>query len=67
MTKLDGILKSRDITLSAKVHLVKTFFPVGMYRCESWTIKKAEHQKFNAFELLVLLNYVENNSGMSNE
>ena len=41
MTNLDGILKSRDITLSAKVHLVKTFFPVGMYRCESWTIKKA--------------------------
>ena len=44
MTKLDSILKSRDITLSTKVHLVKAMvFPVVMYRCESWTIKKAEH------------------------
>ena len=44
MTKLDSILKSRDITLSTKVHLVKAVvFPVGMYGCESWTIKKAEH------------------------
>ena len=44
MTKLDSILKSRDITLSTKVHLVKSmFFPVVMYGCESWTIKKAEH------------------------
>ena len=46
MTKLDRILKSRDITLPAKVHLVKAvFFPVVMYGCESWTIKKPEHQR----------------------
>ena len=46
MTNLDSILKSRDITLSAKVHLVKAMvFPVVMYGCESWTIKKAEHQR----------------------
>ena len=52
MTNLDGILKSRDITLPTKVHLVKvTVFPVVMYGCESWTIKKAEHQKIDAFEL----------------
>ena len=52
MTNLDGILKSRDITLPTKVHLVKAMaFPVVMYRCESWTIKKAEHQRINAFEL----------------
>ena len=52
MTNLDSILKSRDITLQTKVHLVKTmFFPVVMYRCESWTIKKAEHWRINAFEL----------------
>ena len=52
MTNLDSILKSRDITLSTKVHLVKAmFFPVVMYRCESWTIKKAECQRIDAFEL----------------
>ena len=52
MTKLDGILKSRDITLSTKVHLVKAMvFPVVMYGCESWTIKKAEHRRIDAFEL----------------
>ena len=52
MTNLDGILKSRDITLSTKVRLVKAvFFPVVMYGCESWTIKKAEHQRIDAFEL----------------
>ena len=52
MTNLDSILKSRDITLSTKVHLVKAVvFPVVMYGCESWTIKKAECQKFDAFEL----------------
>ena len=52
MTNLDNILKSRDITLSTKVRLVKAmFFPVVMYGCESWTIKKAEHQRINAFEL----------------
>ena len=52
MTNLDSILKSRDITLSTKVHLVKVMvFPVVMYGCESWTIKKAEHQRIDAFEL----------------
>ena len=51
MTNLDSILKSRDITLPTKVHLVKAmFFPVVMYGCESWTIKKAEHQRIDAFE-----------------
>ena len=52
LTNLDSILKSRDITLPTKVHLIRTmFFPVLMYGCESWTIKKAEHQKIDAFEL----------------
>ena len=52
MTNLDSISKSRDITLSTKVHLVKTIvFPVVMYGCESWTIKKAECQRIDAFEL----------------
>ena len=52
MTNLDNILESRDITLPTKVHLVKaTVFPVVMYRCESWNIKKAEHQRIDAFEL----------------
>ena len=52
MTKLDNILKSRDITLPTKVRLRKAMvFPVVMYGCESWTIKKAEHQKVDAFEL----------------
>ena len=52
MTNLDSILKSRDITLSTKVRLVKALvFPVVMYRCESWTIKKSEHQGIDAFEL----------------
>ena len=52
MTNLDSILKSRDITLPTKVHLVKAVvFPVVMYGCESWTIKKAEHQRIDAFEL----------------
>ena len=52
MTNLDSVLKSRDITLPTKVHLVKAMiFPVVMYRCESWTIKKAEHQRIDAFEL----------------
>ena len=52
MTNLDSIFKSRDITLSTKVHLVKaTVFPVVMYECESWTIKKAEHRRIDAFEL----------------
>ena len=52
MTNLDGILKSRDITLTTKVHLVKAMvFPVVMYGCESWTVKKAECRKIDAFEL----------------
>ena len=52
MTNLDSILKSRDITLLTKVHLVKAMvFPVVMYGCKSWTIKKAEHQRIDAFEL----------------
>ena len=52
MTNLDSILKSRDITLPTKVHLVKAMvFPAVMYGCESWTIKKAEHRKTDAFEL----------------
>ena len=52
MTNLDSILKSRDITLPTKIHLVKAMvFPVVMYGCESWTIMKAEHQKSDAFEL----------------
>ena len=52
MTNLDSILKSRDITLPTKVRLVKAMvFPVVMYGCESWTVKKAEHQKVEAFEL----------------
>ena len=52
MTKLDSILKSRDITWPTKVHLVKAIvFPVVMYGCESWTVKKAEHRRIDAFEL----------------
>ena len=52
MTNLDSILKNRDITLSTKVHLVKAMvFPVVMYGCESWTKKKAEGQRIDAFEL----------------
>ena len=53
MTNLDSILKSRDITLSTKVRLVKAMvFPVVVYGCETWTVKKAEHQKIDASELL---------------
>ena len=53
MTNLDSIFKSRDITLPTKAHLVKAMvFPVVMYGCESWTIKKAEHRRIDAFELL---------------
>ena len=52
MTNLDSILKSRDITLLTKVHLVKAMvFPVVMYACESWTVEKAEHQRIDTFEL----------------
>ena len=53
MTNLDSILKSRDITLPTKVHLVKTMvFPVVMYGCESWTVKKAEHQRIDTSVML---------------
>ena len=52
MANLDSILKSRDITLPTKAHIVKAIvFPVVMYGCESWTIKKAEHQRTDAFKL----------------
>ena len=52
MTNLDSVLKRRNITLPTKVHLVKAMvFPVVMYGCESWTVKKAEHRKIDAFEL----------------
>ena len=55
MNNLDSILKSRDFTLLTKVHLVKAMvFPVVMYGCENWTIKKTEHQRIDAFELWVL-------------
>ena len=60
MTNLDSILKSRDITLPRKVCLVKAMvFPVVMYGCESWTIKKAEHQRIDAFELSCWKDYCE--------
>ena len=51
MTYLDNILKSRDITLPTKVHLVKAMVPVVMYGCESWTVKKAERRRIDVFEL----------------
>ena len=51
MTNLDSILKSRDITLPTKVRLVKAVFPVVIYICKSWTVKKAEHRRIDAFEL----------------
>ena len=52
MTKLDGILKSRDVTLPTKFHIVKAMvFPVVMFGCENWTIKKVEHRRIDAFEL----------------
>ena len=55
MTNLDSTLKSRDITLPTKVHLVKAIvFPVDKYGCESWTMKKADHQRIDAFELWLL-------------
>ena len=54
MTNLGSILKSRDITLPTKVCLVKAIFPVVMYGCESWTVKKAEHRRIDAFELWCL-------------
>ena len=52
MTNLDGVLKSRDITLPTKVHIVKAMvFPLVMYSCEIWTVKKAEHPRIDAFKL----------------
>ena len=61
MTNLDSLLKSRDITLPTKIHLVKAMvFPVVTYGCESWTIKKAECQRIDAFELVVLEKTLEN-------
>ena len=52
MTNLDSLLKTRDLTLTTKVHLVKVMvLPVVMYGCDSWTVKKAEHQRIDAFEL----------------
>ena len=57
MTNLDSILKSRDITLPTRVRLVKAVvFPVVIYGCESWTVKKAERRRMDAFEQLMLLN-----------
>ena len=54
MPNLDSILKSRDLTLPTNVHIVRAMvFPVVMYRCESWTIKKAENQRIDAFELVL--------------
>ena len=59
MTNLDSILKSRDITLLTKVHLVKAMvFPIVMYGCESWTIKKAERQRIDAFELWCCIGFL---------
>ena len=67
MTNLDSILKSRDIPLPTNVHLVRAmFFPVVMYGCESWTIKKAEHQTIDAFELLRRLLRVSQTARRSN-
>ena len=64
MTNLDSIYKSRDITLPTKVHLVKAMvFPVVMYGCESWTVKKAEHQRIDIFETVVLEKSLESPLG----
>ena len=61
MTNLDSLLKNRDITLPTKVHLVKAMvFAVVMYDCESWTIKKAGHQRIDTFEMVVLEKTLEN-------
>ena len=71
MTNLDRIFKSRDVTLSTKVHLVKAMvFPVVMYGCESWTVKKAEHWRIDAFELwcwrrLLRVPWIERRSNQS--
>ena len=56
MANLDSILKSRDVTLPTKVHPIKAMvFPIVIYRCESWTIKKAEHQRIDVFDQLLFL------------
>ena len=71
VTNLDSVLKSRDITLPTKVHIVKAmFFPVGMYGCESWTIKRAEHKRIDGFELwcwrrLLRVSWTERRSNQS--
>ena len=66
MTNLDSILKSRDVTLPTKVRLVKSMvFPVVMYGCESWTIKKAEHRRTDAFELWCQRRRLREDSGES--
>ena len=70
MTNLDSILKIRDITLPTKVHIVKAMvFPVVMYGCESWAIKKAEHRRINAFKLWFWIRFlrVPWTSGKSNQ
>ena len=68
MTNRDSILKSRDITLSTKDHLVKTmFFPVVMYGCESWTIKKTERRRIDAFELWCLRRLLRESLGLQGD
>ena len=64
MTNLDGMLESRDVTLPTQVYLVKAIdFPAVMYKCESWTIKKAEHQRIDAFELWCWLRLLRGQQG----
>ena len=68
MTKLDSILKSRDITLPTKVRIVKAMvFPIVRYRCESWTIKKAESQRIDAFELWCWRRLLEESLGLQRD
>ena len=66
MINLDSILRSRDVTLPTKVHLIKAMvFPVVMYGCESWTVKKAEHRKIDAFERLLRVPWTARRSSQS--
>ena len=68
MTNLDSVLQSRDITLLTKIHLVKAMvFPVVMYGCESWTIKKAESQRIDAFELWCWRRLLEESLGLQRD
>ena len=68
MTNLDSIFKSRDITLPTKVCLVKaTVFPVVMYGCESWTVKKAEHRRIDAFELWCWRRHLRESLGLQGD